>query len=100
MARLTNAQLVAQLEAAHISYEKLSIEHNVLQQRHQHTLGELALAQHTTTALAANTKPLPAKYLRYQPTAEAVVAHDAYAARCAAARALAMRGGVVVRVCA
>lgn len=91
MARLTNAQLVVQLEAAHVSYEKLVAERDSLR-------GELALAQHTIAAHAAGAKPLPAKFLRYQPSPEAVSAHDAYVAACTAARALAMHGGISVRV--
>jgi hypothetical protein len=93
MARLTNAQLVAQLEAAHVSYELVTTERDSLR-------SELALSQSALAAQLTGAKPLPAKFLRYQPSAAAVASHDAYVAACQAARALAMRGGKSVLVSA
>lgn len=91
MAALTKAQLVAQLEASHVAYQKLAAERDSLR-------GDLALAQHALAAQVTGKAALPAKYLRHAPSVEAITAHDAYARRLVAARDLAMRGGITVRV--
>lgn len=98
MARLSITQLTAQLEASHVSYEQLSIAHAALGVEAESLRGGLALAQHALAAHVTGKAVLPAKYLRHVPSPEAIAAHDAYARRLVAARELAIRGGITVRV--
>ncbi len=67
-ARLTKAQLVAELERSHVAYQKLEAE---------------------CASLRAAVKPVPAPVQR---------AHSAYTAALNAAREMAMKTGRVVRV--
>lgn len=74
MARITVAQLTAQLEASHVAYERLATEHAALK-----------------AELAARTTQ------RVRPTP---VVNSAYREACAKARALAMSTGKCVSVAA
>lgn len=82
MSRLTNAQLVAQLEAAHVSYQALEAKYEALRAQ-----------------LAVPTKqPTAQRWVRRYPTPEQLAAHDEYTRRLIAAREEAARSGRTVRV--
>lgn len=87
MARRTIAQLSADLEAAHVAYQKLEERFaSVCDERN-------ALLE------AAKTLAKPAQRFFVAPKSDAEVArHDAYVAACLAAKTLAMKSGRAVRV--
>lgn len=97
MTRITKATLAAQLEAAHVSYEKLAAECAALRAENQ------ALREHVAEARRVKHEALVAErdQLRTEIAAELrKVARPVsdFRARCQAARELAMRSGRCVRV--
>lgn len=91
MAKLTIAQLTAQLEAAHVAYQALDQRAAAL------AADNAALKQALTEAKASAKSPRRAVPQRpVDPARDA--AHTAYVARAAAARAEAMRTGKSVLV--
>lgn len=94
-ARITKAALAAQLEAAHVSYEKLAAECAALRRAGQDWLNERALLREEIQALRNECQEL--HDARERSTAPARPLSD-FRARCQAARELAMRSGRCVRV--
>lgn len=82
---LTKAQLAAQLEAAHVSYQLLEAKY--AQVCAQHSVLESAVTEHA--AAKRNVRQL---------SDAAVIAHDNYARALLAAREMALRTGRSVRV--
>lgn len=87
MARLTNAQLSADLEAAHVAYQKL-------EQRFASVCEERNALLEAAKTLA---KPAQRFYVPSKTPAQ-LAAHDAYVAKCLAAKKLAMESGRVTSV--
>jgi hypothetical protein len=94
-ARITKAALVAQLEAAHVSYEKLATECEALRRAGLDSIHERALLREEIQALRNECQEL--HDARERNAAPARPLSD-FRARCAAARELAMRSGRCVRV--
>lgn len=84
MAKLTNAQLLINLEASHVAYA-------ALEQRFEAQRQDLiALRVQVSSANAAFMARKPAYVAPANPARDA--AHAAFVAKCAAAKALAMSG--------
>ena len=93
MAKLTNTQLIANLEAAHVSYQKLSVECDAL----RNEVAALKVAAPVVRVIGAPSTARPA-YVRFAPSEASVIVHDNYVRAYTAARELAMRSGRAVRV--
>ena len=96
MSNLTNAQLLAQLEAAHVSYEKLIAQHEALKLAYDFTSAErdLHLAKLQSTARRTNFGVRRSERVAPAPTA----AQLAFRAALAQAKALALSTGTCVKV--
>jgi len=95
MPKLTNAQLLANLEATHVAYQQLDARHEALKAERLALQAECAaLKAQRSAAPQPNRKVRPA----WVPSAEQQSAHDSYVRALIAAREEAARTGKSVCV--